>query len=64
MVPATNNRKVSDGNLSETRSMILQYGTDKSSLVDKYLFGVKRLNYGSTTSTIYDKEGNTVPNNR
>jgi RHS repeat-associated protein len=57
MVPGTNNRKVTQGNLSEMRSNILEHGTDKSSLIDKYLFNVKRLNYGSTNTTIYDKDG-------
>jgi len=60
MVPATENRKVTSGNLSDVRNTILQHGTDKSSLVDKYLFNVKRLNYGSTNSKIYDKDGHEV----
>src|SRR5690606_10130786 len=56
MVPGTNNRKVTPLNLAELRNSVLQ-GQDKSSLIDKYLFNEKRVNVGSTNTTIYDKDG-------
>jgi RHS repeat-associated protein len=56
MVPGTDDRKVTPSNVNELRRNALQ-GQDKSSLVDKYLFDVKRVNVGSTTTTIYDKNG-------
>lgn len=56
MVPGTNNRKVTPSNLNELKNNVLQ-GQDKSSLIDKYLFNVKRVNVGSTSTTIYDKDG-------
>ncbi len=59
--PGTENRRVSPGNLSEIRRNILENGTDKSSFIDKYISGVKRVNYGSTTTTIYNADG-TVKN--
>jgi RHS repeat-associated protein len=56
MVPGTDDRKVNSANLTELRSNAVQ-GQDKSSLVDKYLFNVKRTNVGGTNTTIYDKDG-------
>ena len=55
--PGTENRRVSLGNLSEIRANILENGTDKSSLIDKYISGIKRVNYGSTNTTIYAADG-------
>jgi len=57
MVPGTNQRTVTPANISELRYDILSDGKDKSSLVDKYLFRVKRLNYGATPSIIYNQYG-------
>ena len=57
MVEGTNNRKVTNDNLLNLRTRIMDWGTDKSSLWDKYVSGVKRLNYGSTNTTIYNSDG-------
>jgi len=61
MVPATENRRVTPENLAELRGNILQNGTDKSSWIDKYIYGVKRLNYGATNTYIYTQEGSPRP---
>jgi hypothetical protein len=57
MVPGTSDRKVTTENLSTLRNRIEQFGTDKSGLIDKYWSGVKRINYGSTATQLYDKDG-------
>jgi hypothetical protein len=61
MVPGISNRKVTTDNLSQLRNRIDQFGTDKSGLIDKYWSGVKRMNYGSTATQLYDKNGYPKP---
>jgi RHS repeat-associated protein len=56
-VAGTDNRKVTPGNLAEVRQNVLRNGQDKSSWWDKYVLGVKRVNYGSTNTQFFDQEG-------
>jgi RHS repeat-associated protein len=59
--PNTNDRKVTPANLAEVRRNMLSGSTDKSGLLDK-LLGEKVLNYGNTTTTIYNKDGSAKTN--
>jgi hypothetical protein len=66
MIPGTDNRRVTSGNLIELRTNIMEKSTQKTGLIDKYVTGpikeyvtgTRTVNYGSTNTVIYNANGN------